>query len=133
MEVHSHFLLVLNILFVRELQSRLKSITVNTVNPGLCKSDFTRGLSGAQLEQTKRNQEEVGFSTEEGSRQLVFAATTRAISENELKGAYLSYMELRETSEYSRSRKGVAAQRRVWVSCFCFSKKNCVKLTLLVS
>ena len=54
-------------------------------------------------------------TTEEGSRQLVWAAVGGAGREFELRGAYVSKADVREVSDYVLSDEGAVAQRRIWV------------------
>ncbi|KAJ7177102.1 hypothetical protein C8R46DRAFT_48481 [Mycena filopes] len=112
---------LLNILFVRALTERLppnSPLIINSVNPGLCHSDLTRGLSGivAFLEQLFALI--LSFSTEVGSRQLVLAAVAPAgnskLALEELRGAYISGSNIREPSEFVVSPEGRKVQDRIW-------------------
>ena len=110
--------LVLNVFFVRELTKRLPAnspVIVTTVNPGYCKSQLRRHLPlplrildsifGALLART----------TEEGSRQLLWAAIGGARREFELRGAYVSNANIQEVSDYALSDEGAVVQTRLWV------------------
>ena len=57
-------------------------------------------------------------TTEQGSRQLVWAAVGGAGREFELRGGYVSKADLQEVSDYVLSDEGAAVQTRVWVSEF---------------
>ncbi len=54
-------------------------------------------------------------TTEQGSRQLVWAAVGGAGREFELRGGYVTTANLREVSDYVLSNDGTVAQRRIWV------------------
>jgi retinol dehydrogenase-12 len=54
-------------------------------------------------------------TTEEGSRQLVWAAVGGAGRESELGGGFVSNANLREVSDYVLSAEGAAVQTRLWV------------------
>ena len=54
-------------------------------------------------------------STEEGSRQLVWAAVGGAGREFELRAGYVSKANLQEVSDYVLSDEGAAVQTRLWV------------------
>jgi len=56
----------------------------------------------------------IGRTTEQGSRQLVWAAVGGAGREFELRGAYVSKADVQEVSDYVLSDDGVVAQRRIW-------------------
>ncbi|KAI0300567.1 hypothetical protein B0F90DRAFT_1629757 [Multifurca ochricompacta] len=102
---------LLNVFFVRELTKKLPAnspVIVTAVNPGYCKSQLGRNLSftmriisvifGALLART----------TEQGSRQLVWAAVGGAGREFELRGAYVSKADLQEVSDYVLSDEGAS-------------------------
>jgi hypothetical protein len=55
-------------------------------------------------------------TTEEGSRQLLWAAIGGAGREFELRGAYVSKASIQEVSDYALSDEGAAVQTRLWVS-----------------
>ena len=54
-------------------------------------------------------------TTEEGSRQLVWAAVGGAGREFELRGGYVSMADLQEVSDYVLSDEGTVVQTRLWV------------------
>jgi retinol dehydrogenase-12 len=54
-------------------------------------------------------------TTEEGSRQLVWAAVSGVGREFELRGGYVSMANLQEVSDYALSDEGTVVQTRVWV------------------
>ena len=54
-------------------------------------------------------------TTEEGSRQLVWAAVGGAGREFELRGGYVNAASLQEVSDYALSDEGTAVQSRLWV------------------
>lgn len=110
---------MLNILFARELASRLPAnspLIVNCLTPGLCRTglrhEFPWPLSWIYVVVDSM----IAWSAERGSRQLVFAALGREKREDELKGAYISSSEITEPSDFIISDEGKAAQKKAWVS-----------------
>ena len=109
---------LLNLFFARELASRLPEdspLIVNAVNPGLCFSALRRN-SPLYLQ--------IGFwfsdifiswSTERGSRQLIFAALGNQDRPDEMKGAYISSSKVVESSDYVISDEGAKVQKQLWV------------------
>jgi len=109
---------LLNLFFARELASRLPDnspLIINAVNPGLCVSGLRRNvpLSG-----------QIFFwfldlffswSTERGSRQLIFAALGDQDKQDEMKGAYISSSKVVEPSDYVISEEGAKVQKQLWV------------------
>jgi retinol dehydrogenase-12 len=110
--------LVLNIFFVRELTKRLPAnspVIVTAVNPGFCKSQLGRYLSPVHRFFLKTMHALLARTTEEGSRQLVWAAVGGAGREFELRGGYVSMANLQEVSDYALSDEGAVVQTRLWV------------------
>lgn len=54
-------------------------------------------------------------TTEEGSRQLVWAAIGHEEKKDELRGAYISLAEVSEPSDFVLSEQGSVAQDKIWV------------------
>ena len=54
-------------------------------------------------------------TTEEGSRQLVWAAVGGAGRKFELRGGYVCMASLQEVSDYALSDEGTVVQTRLWV------------------
>ena len=111
--------LVLNVFFVRELTKRLPAnspVIVTAVNPGYCKSQLRRGLSPVYRVLDKIMEALLARTTEEGSRQLVWAAVGGAAGrEFELRGGYVNMANLQEVSDYALSDEGATMQTRLWV------------------
>jgi retinol dehydrogenase 12 len=110
--------LVLNVFFVRELTKRLPAnspVIVTAVNPGFCKSQLGRNLSPVYRMVGKMIQALLARTTEEGSRQLVWAAVGGVGREFELRGGYVNKANLEEVSDYALSDEGAAVQTRLWV------------------
>lgn len=89
---------------------------MTAVNPGYCKSQLGRNRPffigiiaaiGAAL---------LARTTEQGSRQLVWAAVGGTGREFELRGAYVNKANLQEVSDYVLSDEGAVVQTRLWVS-----------------
>jgi len=108
---------LLNIFFVRELTKRLPAnspVIVTAVNPGFCKSQLGRNRSPVYRILGKILGALLARTTEEGSRQLVWAAVGGAGREFELRGGYVNKANLQEVSDYALSDEGAAVQTRLW-------------------
>ncbi|KAK5123280.1 hypothetical protein LTR85_002710 [Meristemomyces frigidus] len=92
--------------FAERYPSSSFSVTVNTVNPGLCHSELSRegGWTYVVLKAL------LARSTEYGSRTLLHAATQGPESH----GQYLSDCQIAQPSPLVRSEEGKVAQDRVW-------------------
>ena len=110
--------LVLNVFFVRELTKRLPAnspVIVTAVNPGYCKSQLRRHLSFFVSVLDSIMEAFLARTSEEGSRQLVWAAIGGAGREFELRGSYVNKSNFQEVSDYALSDEGAAVQTRLWV------------------
>jgi retinol dehydrogenase-12 len=58
----------------------------------------------------------IAYTTEEGSRQIVYAAIANEDKKNEMQGAYISLSKITEPSDFVISEEGKHAQDRLWVS-----------------
>ncbi|PBL00064.1 short-chain dehydrogenase [Armillaria gallica] len=108
---------LLNVLFARALQGHVPSspaITVNSVTPGLCYSDLGSGVLAEEAEHMQKMREELAFTTEEGSRQLVYAAVGSLDNEEKLRGKYINLSEVVEESDFVISEDGKIVQDKVW-------------------
>ncbi|SJK99042.1 uncharacterized protein ARMOST_02326 [Armillaria ostoyae] len=108
---------LLNVFFSRSLQNHLpESIIVNAINPGFCQSELRRSITDtwymalADWVTVKL----LGYSTEEGSRQLVWAAVGGGEDEKRLRGGYVSFSEIVEVSDYAMSEAGLKVQGKIW-------------------
>ena len=109
---------VLNVFFVRELTKRLPAnspVIVTAVNPGYCKSQLRRHLPFPVNIFDRILEAFLARTTEEGSRDLVWAAVSGAGREFELRGGYVSSANLKEVSDYALSDEGAVVQTRLWV------------------
>ncbi|KAG7440371.1 NAD(P)-binding protein [Guyanagaster necrorhizus] len=110
---------LLNILFARALQLHVPSspaITVCAVNPGLCFSGLLSGIpTDSEVAEALRNErEELAFTTEEGSRQLVYAAIGSLDDEETLRGKYIQLSKVTEESDFAISEDGMIVQEKIW-------------------
>ncbi|KAK0237504.1 hypothetical protein EDD85DRAFT_770328 [Armillaria nabsnona] len=108
---------LLNVFFSRSLQSRLpESIIVNAINPGFCQPELRRSTTDtwymalADWVTVKL----LGYSTEEASRQLVWAAVVGGEDEKRLRGGYVSSSDIVEVSDYAMSEAGLNVQEKIW-------------------
>ena len=88
---------------------------VTAANPGYCKSELRRNFPFARRVVDIIREVFLARTTEEGSRQLVWAAVGGAGREFELHGGYVSMANLQEVSDYVLSDEGAVAQTRLWV------------------
>jgi retinol dehydrogenase 12 len=90
-------------------------VIVTAVNPGLCKSQLIRNQPFHVRIIAAISLALIGRTTEEGSRQLVWAAVGGVGREFELRGGYVSKGDLQEVSDYVLSDEGAVVQTRRWV------------------
>ena len=110
---------MLNILFTRELASKLPAnspLVVNCVTPCLCKTGLRREFPWPLSWIYVIVDATISWSAERGSRQLIFGALGYEEREDDLKGAYISSSKIVEPSDFIISDEGKAVQKRVWVS-----------------
>jgi retinol dehydrogenase-12 len=88
------------------------------VNPGFCYSGIRRSFSGIMVAVDWIMERLLAHTSEEGSRQLVWAAVGGADHGEELRGEYISRSEVREVSDLILGKDGVVAQNNIWVSRF---------------
>lgn len=89
------------------------SIIVNCLDPGYCTSELRRKSPKGATPDSNTLAE---HTTEEGSRQLVWAAIGGVGRESELRGAYIAISDIEEPSDFVIGDEGAVAQKRVWVS-----------------
>ena len=109
---------MLNVFFTRGLSDRLhdKPLIVNTVNPGFCHSELTRNVTGLQAWDMWLRKTLLARTTEQGSRQLIWACIGGKDNIDQLRGAYISSMQIREPSDTVISEEGIRAQTKLWVN-----------------
>jgi retinol dehydrogenase 12 len=112
------FPLVLNVFFARELSERLrdKPLIVNSVNPGFCSSSLLRNFSGSRAWLIWVYQMLLARTSEQGSRQLIWACVSKKDNVDELRGAYVSAMKIQEPSDFVVNEEGKRAQTKLWVN-----------------
>lgn len=109
---------LLNLFFARELASRLSEdspLVINAVNPGFCISALRRNALLPRRMLHLFLETLISWSTERGSRQLIFAALGNQDKPDEMKGAYISSSEVAEPSDYVLSDEGARIQKQLWV------------------
>ncbi|PPQ80661.1 hypothetical protein CVT25_001623 [Psilocybe cyanescens] len=82
---------LLGVYFARTLNDRLagKPLIINTVDPGFCKSSIGRNRKGVESFIFNLLSKTVGRTSEEGSRQLVWAAVGGEDQKENLRGAFV--------------------------------------------
>ena len=109
---------MLNVFFARGLSEKLrdKALIVNAVNPGFCHSAFRRNWKGLRAWLVWPMEVFLARSTEQGSRQLIWACIGGKDNIDQLRGAYISSMQVRESSDFVVSEEGKRAQNKLWVN-----------------
>jgi NAD(P)-dependent dehydrogenase (short-subunit alcohol dehydrogenase family) len=107
---------LLNVLFTRALNDRLhrKPLIVNSVCPGYCYSAFRRNFTGLRALFDRLMEMALARSTEEGSRNLVWAAIGAEEKKDELRGAFISLAQVSEPSDYVIGEEGKVAEEKLW-------------------
>ncbi|TFK54202.1 NAD(P)-binding protein [Heliocybe sulcata] len=120
--IHDRYQLskLLNVLFVRALTAHLPStspLIISAVNPGFCDSELRRNVTEwtpPSIEHEGKKLELVAWTSEEGARQLVWAALGPVGDVNKARGAYMSHNDIMEPSDFVLSKEGKECQDRVW-------------------
>jgi len=103
----------LNVHFVRALSFRLPAssptVITNAIDPGYCLSEFRRNFTGLKAIFDRLSEKILAFTTEEGSRQLVWGALAE---DKEIRGAYISGAKVVEPSDFVLENGTV--QERLW-------------------
>ena len=112
------FSIVLNVFFARGLSERLfdKPLIVNAVNPGFCYSAFRRNLKGLRAWPFWVMELFLARTTEQGSRQLIWACIGGRDNVDQLRGAYISSMHVQEPADSVIGDEGKRAQTKLWVN-----------------
>ncbi|KAF8961516.1 NAD(P)-binding protein [Flammula alnicola] len=107
---------LLNIFFARALSERLQNrpVIVNTVNPGYCYSGIRAGFTGPRAWFDWLLEKALARTSEAGSRQLIWAAVGGEDQKDDLRGAYISQVQVSEASDYVISDEGKAVQDKLW-------------------
>ena len=110
----------MNISFVRALSERLpldspQTPIVNTVNRGYCYSELGRSFRGIRALMYWLMEKALAHTSEEGSRQLVWAAVGGTGSEDTLRGAYISASQVQGPSDTVLGDEGRKLQKKFWV------------------
>ncbi|KAJ7860404.1 hypothetical protein B0H14DRAFT_575715 [Mycena olivaceomarginata] len=105
------------VFFVRALNARIPPSTpliVNAVNPGYCYSELRRSLVGLRATINWLMDKALAFSSEVGSRRIVWAALSHQDHPDTLRGEYVSSFAIQEVSDAVLSPEGVKVQDRSW-------------------
>ncbi|GLB43401.1 putative protein CC1G_02706 Coprinopsis cinerea okayama7 130 [Lyophyllum shimeji] len=107
---------LLNVFFYQALNERLAGspIIVNGVNPGYCISELRRSLPPVYAAVDRVMEKILARTTEEGGRQLVYAAVGGAEDEDKLRGAYISTARVAEASDFAIGPEGKVVQNKLW-------------------
>ena len=110
----------LNVFFTRSLASLLKGtpVIVNCVNPGFCFSELAREATGVIAFLVWFIQTLLARSSEQGSRQLVYASVGSEENLDHLHGGYINLHRVDEPSDFVLGDAGNKRQDKLWVSFF---------------
>jgi hypothetical protein len=86
-------------------------VIVNAVNPGYCRSELSRNFTLTRATVAYVTERFLAFTSEQGSRQIIYSAVGG--EEEKMRGAYISFSEVEELSDYVLSSQEV--QNRIWV------------------
>ncbi|KAF9526086.1 NAD(P)-binding protein [Crepidotus variabilis] len=110
---------LLNVFFTRALASRTSSsspVIINTVNPGLCYSNLRQYNSIISQITNYLIEKALARTTEEGSRQLVWAALgSEGADERALHGAFITDMRVQEAADSVVGVGGKELEDKLWV------------------
>ncbi|KAK1225846.1 hypothetical protein PQX77_011208 [Marasmius sp. AFHP31] len=96
--------------FIRALQPHLPTVTCCSVAPGFCDSELRRNFpsSGTPARKT------LAYTSEEGSRQLLYAAIGERDREDQIRGSFMMYNEISECSDFLLGEGGKKLERKLW-------------------
>ena len=103
---------VFNVFWANHLHSILSpTIVVNAIDPGFCRSEITRNITGERATMLAAAEEALAYTTEEGGRSIVYGLTGEGTD-----GKFVKCMAVDDPSEFSRSDVGKKVQNQLWVS-----------------
>ncbi|KAJ3556541.1 hypothetical protein NM688_g1969 [Phlebia brevispora] len=114
---------LLNVLFTRALSDHLPTsvpVIPTVVNPGYCRTEIRKPISDTVLSRAGFAILDylVGRTTEQGARQLIWAALGPDGKEGThvkwLRGSYVSTQQIQEPSDFVMSKEGSVAQNKLW-------------------
>ena len=129
---------VLTVMFVRALAEHSSSkVIVNGPNPAFCVSDLRRDMKGFMAFLNTAGEKMLAYTTEEGSRQYVWAAVGGSkeaspsepegmYTNDQLHGQYTSASKVQEVADYVLSAEGTAVQARIWVRVLLTMPSSCL-------
>ncbi|KAH7922272.1 NAD(P)-binding protein [Leucogyrophana mollusca] len=111
---------LLNVFFVRALTEHLSqhSVTTIAVNPGFCYSQLRRTIYSQRLKNIwMAGMEKVfAWTSEQGSRQLVYAAIGGREDESKMRAGYVNRGTTVEVADFVLSEDGGRMQAKIWAS-----------------
>ncbi|KAJ3842115.1 hypothetical protein F5878DRAFT_608629 [Lentinula raphanica] len=108
---------LLNVFFVRALQAPPREIprySRQRCEPGILLRGFRSDFKGIRALLDHLMERLLAMTTEEGGRQIVWAAVGGVEEEERLKGGYVSFGEVVEPSDFSISREGQELEEKYW-------------------
>ncbi|KAF5325729.1 hypothetical protein D9611_000467 [Ephemerocybe angulata] len=107
---------LLNIFFAQSLADLLKDtpVVVDTLNPGYCYSELRTVFSGIQAVVDWIMERLLAWTTEQGSRQLVYGALGGSDKLDQINGAYLELHQVVEPSDHVIGYEGKKRRDKLW-------------------
>ncbi|KAK7031655.1 WW domain-containing oxidoreductase [Favolaschia claudopus] len=106
-----------NVFFVRALNDRLPSTTpviTSAVDPGYCYSELRREFSGFMAVFDWFMEKALAFTSEVGSRRLIWTSLSHPENPDKLRGQYTASFQILEPSDFVISPEGKKVQDRSW-------------------
>ncbi|KAF7298638.1 Retinol dehydrogenase 12 [Mycena indigotica] len=107
---------LLNVFFTRALAARVSPhrVVVNTVTPGMCKTELARDLPVILRPLVWLMHTLLGFTAEQGSRQLIFGAVAEPAHPEKLHGQFIMGSKPTEPSDFVLSDLGKKSEELLW-------------------
>ncbi|KAF9069755.1 short-chain dehydrogenase [Rhodocollybia butyracea] len=104
---------ILNNMLVNKLTALLPlNIVPVALSPGFCISGLRRNIQGEAAERYKRMEDQIAYTSEEGSRLILHAAL--AGRNEEIRGTFLSYLKPHELPDHMLSEEGKRTEDKIW-------------------
>ncbi|TFK24418.1 NAD(P)-binding protein [Coprinopsis marcescibilis] len=107
---------VLVVLMVQSLTQAFENtpVIVNSACPGYCYSELRRNIVGIKGLIFRIMDWFLAWTSEEGSRQIIWATLAGKENPDSMRGTFCSGMAVLETSDYTISSEGLKAQEMLW-------------------
>ncbi|KZV72758.1 short-chain dehydrogenase [Peniophora sp. CONT] len=107
---------LLSLFVIRALAKHLARTPIITINPhpGYCYSELRRNYGWLDAITDRLMEKLLARTSEQGSRDLVFAAVGGTEDEDALRGAFTNLQKVQEPSDFVISEVGQETQKRIW-------------------